>query len=140
MTIRPSRFTRWGAPIVSLALAGAFLSSAYENLVHRGFGDAWFVGAFGVGMIAVAFFVPNAYIRVDDSTITFGPNLTALAARRNLFNRRDVALMRATHSPFTRLTLFLRSDGSKVYSTPGLFWGRDALQKLADYLGVPLEW
>jgi hypothetical protein len=40
----------------------------------------------------------------------------------------------------TRITLFLRSDGSTVTSTSGYFWGRDGLQRLADFLGVPLEW
>jgi hypothetical protein len=136
VTIRPSRFNRWGVPIICLVVAGAFLATAYYNLVHRGFGDAWFVGVFGVGMIAAAFFGPNAYLRVDDSTIIFGPRLL----RRRTFDRREVARIRASHSPFTRLTLFLRSDGSTLCSTPGLFWGRDGLQSLADYLGVPLEW
>jgi hypothetical protein len=140
VTIKPSRFNFWVSPIICLSVAGAFLSSAYENLAHRGLGDAWFVGAFGVGMIGAAVLIRRAYIRVDDSTITLGPNLTPLAARRNIFNRQDVALIRATHSPWTRRTLFLRSDGSTLSSTSGLFWGRDGLQKLADYLGVPLEW
>ena len=91
-------------------------------------------------MVAVAVWAPKAYILVDDSTITFGPALTSFAARRNTFNRREVARIRATNSPITRNTLFLRSDGSTLCSTPGFFWGRDGLQSLADYLGVPPEW
>jgi hypothetical protein len=116
------------------------MSSAYQLFVQGGLGNAWFIGAFGLGMIAVACFPRIAYIHVDDSTITVGPSLTPLAARRNTFNRREVALIRATNSPLTRRTLFLRTDGSTVSSTQGLFWGRDGLQSLADYLGVPLEW
>jgi hypothetical protein len=34
-------------------VAAAFLAIAYQNLVHRGFGDTWFVGLFGVGMMAL---------------------------------------------------------------------------------------
>jgi hypothetical protein len=148
MTLRPSRFNRSVAPIILLAIAGVLLVGGHQILVHAGPGETWLdsaggVGAIAVGVvccIAVAVLAPKAYIRIDDSTITFGPSLTHLAARRSSFNRRDVALIRATHSPMTRITLFLRSDGSTVTSTSGYFWGRDGLQRLADFLGVPLEW
>ncbi len=148
MTLGPSRFNVWVVPIISVAVAVAFLGNGYDILVYQGLGDPWLTGAFAVFMLvllaAVLIFVAiwsrKAYIRVDDSTITFGPPLTAFAARRNSFNRREVALIRATHSPMTRITLFLRSDGSTVTSTSGYFWGRDGLQRLADFLGVPLEW
>jgi hypothetical protein len=100
----------------------------------------WLTCAIGVGWIALAVFGRTFYIQVDDSTITFGPSLTAFAARRNIIDRREVVLIRATHSPLTRRSLFLRSDGSTLRGTPGLLWGRDGLQTLADYLGVPLEW
>jgi hypothetical protein len=148
MTLRPTRFNRSVAPIILLAIAGVFLVGGYEMLVHQGPGETWLDSAGGmvafafgvVCCIAVAVLAPKAYIRVDDSTITFGPALTAFAARRSSFNRREVALIRTTHSPMTRITLFLRSDGSTLTSTSGYFWGRDGLQRLADYLGVPLEW
>jgi hypothetical protein len=148
MTIGPSRFNLRVVPIIALAVAGVFLWVDYEMLVQQGLGDPWLTGAFVFFMIAllaavlifVAIWSRKAYIRVDDSTITFGPSLTSFAARRNTFNRHEVARIRATHSPMTRITLFLRSDGSTLSSTPGLFWGRDGLQRLADYLGVPLEW
>jgi hypothetical protein len=148
MTLRPSRFNRSVAPIILLAIAGVLLVGGYQILVHPGPGEIWLDSAGGVGAIAfgvvccvaVAVVAPKAYIRVDDSTITFGPALSAFAAGRNSFNRREVALIRATHSPMTRITLFLRSDGSTVTSTSGYFWGRDGMQRLADFLGVPLEW
>jgi len=148
MTIRPTRFNRSVAPIMLLAIAGVFLIGGYQILVHPGPGEAWLDSAGGVVAIAfgvvccivVAVVASKAYIRVDDSTITFGPALTAFAARRNSFNRHEVALIRAAHSPMTRITLFLRSDGSTVTSTSGYFWGRDGMQRLADFLGVPLEW
>ena len=148
MTLRPSRFNRSVAPIILLAIAGVLLIGGYQILVHPGPGETWLDSAGGVGAIAfgvvcciaVAVLAPRAYIRVDDSTITFGPSLTSFAARQSSFNRREVALIRATHSPMTRITLFLRSDGSTVASTSGYFWGRDGLQRLADFLGVPLEW
>jgi hypothetical protein len=148
MTLAPTRFNRSVAPIILLAIAGVLLIGGYQILVHPGPGETWLDSAGGVGAIAfgvvcciaVAVLAPRAYIRVDDSTITFGPSLTSFAARQSSFNRREVALIRATHSPMTRITLFLRSDGSTVASTSGYFWGRDGLQRLADFLGVPLEW
>jgi hypothetical protein len=148
MTLSPTRFIRSVAPIVLFAIAGVLLVGGYEMLVHQGPGETWVDSAGGVVAIAfgvlccvvVAVVAPKAYIRVDDSTITFGPALTAFAARQNSFNRREVALIRATHSPITRITLFLRADGSTVTSTSGYFWGRDGMQRLADFLGVPLEW
>jgi len=148
VTIGPSRFNRQVVPILAVLLAGAFLWLDYQMLTHQGLGDPWLVGVGVAAMIAflaaVLIFVGiwgrRAYIRVDDSTINFGPSLTSYAARRNTFNRHEVARIRATHSPLTRITLFLRADGSTLSSTPGYFWGRDGLQRLADYLGVPLEW
>ena len=137
MTLRPSRFYLWIGPIICLAVAGVFLSIAYQSLVHRGPGEAWLVAAFDGGMIAVAVLARKVYIRADDSTLTFGPKLP-LPIRRT-FDRREVARIRATPSPITRRTLFLRSDGSTLWSTSGFFWGRDGLQSLADYLGVPFE-
>ncbi|HEY8687007.1 MAG TPA: hypothetical protein VIO57_15510 [Chloroflexota bacterium] len=133
---------------MSVALALVFLGNGYDILVNQGLGDPWLTGAFAVFMLvllaAVLIFVAiwsrKAYIRVDDSTITFGPSLTSFAARRNTFNRREVALIRATRSPMTQITVFLRSDGSRLTGTSGYFWGRDGLQRLADFLGVPLEW
>jgi len=135
VTLRPNRFYHWAAPIICLAIAGAFLSSAYQEYVRGGLGNAWFIGAFGVLMIALAVFSRTVYIRVDDSTIIFGPKLLA----RSSFDRREVARIWASQSPLTRRTLFLRSDGSTLYSTSGLLWGGAGLQSLADYLGVPFE-
>ncbi len=148
MTIGPSRSNLWVVPIIALATAGLFLWLGSQMLVQQGLGDPWFIGVFAYFMIAlsaavlifVAIWSRKAYIRVDDSTITFGPSLTSFAARRNTFSRTEVALIRATHSPMTRITLFLRSDGSILTTASGYFWGRDGLQRLADYLGVPLEW
>ncbi len=138
--MRPSRFYQWVAPFIFGAVGIFVLLSAYQNLVHGGLGDAWLIGAMGLFWIALAVFGRDAYIQVDDSTITFGSSLTSFARRRNVISRRDVALIRAIHSPWTRRTLFLRSDGSTLRGTPGLLWGRDGLQSLANYLGVPLEW
>jgi hypothetical protein len=145
VTLRPSRFNRQVLPIISLAIAGAFLLGGYEMLAQQGLGEGWLGGVAAIAfavvcLVAVAVFVPKAYIRVDDSTITFGPSLTALAARQNSFDRREVALVRWTNWPPTRRkTLFVRSDRSIVCSTGGDFWGREGLQSLASFLGVPFE-
>lgn len=138
MILRPSRFNLWVTSIFLLAVAGAELAgAAYQILVQqRELGVAWFLGASALFWIALVVGAQKSYIQVDDSAIIFGPKLLS----RRSFDRREVARIRASHSPLTRRTLFLRSDGSTLYSTPGVFWCRDGLQRLADYLGVLLEW
>ena len=138
VTLRPSRFNLWVTSILLLVVAGGELAgAAYQVLVlQRELGVAWFLGASALFFIALVVGSQKAYIRVDDSAIIFGPKLPG----RRTFDRREVAGIRASHSPLTRRTTFLRSDGSTLYSTPGVVWGRDGLQRLADYLGVPLEW
>lgn len=111
----------------------------YNIVVHQELGDA-VAGVVSIGLvvvclIAVAVVAPKSYIRVDDSTITFGPKLVRLIS----YDRREVARIRMSHSPLMRSALFLRSDGSILRSTPGSFWGREGMQRLANYLGVPLE-
>ena len=108
-------------------------------MAQQGLGDAVAgvasIGLVVVCLITVAVVVPKSYIRVDDSAIIFGPKLLA----RKSYDRREVARIRMSHSPLMRSALFLRSDGSILCSTPGAFWGREGMQRLADYLGVPLE-
>jgi hypothetical protein len=137
ITVRPTPFYRWGPPIIFLVMAGAFLTNAYQNYLQGGLGNSWFSWALGLIAIGLAFLSPTGYIRVDDSTIFFGPNLP-LPVRRT-FDRRDVALIRATSAPMSSRTLFLRSDGSTLWSTPGVVWGEAGLRSLADHLGVPYD-
>jgi hypothetical protein len=137
ITVRPTPFYRWGPPIIFLVMAGAFLSNAYQSYLQGGLGNSWFSWALGLIALGLAFLSPTGYIRVDDSTILFGPNLP-LPVRRT-FDRRQVALIRVTSAPMSSRTLFLRSDGSTLWSTPGVVWGQVSLRSLADYLGVPYE-
>ena len=116
-------------------IAGVFLSTAYQNLVQVGLGHAWLIGTVGLITIAIAILSRSAYIRVNESTIFFGPNLPG----HRRFPRGEVALIRATYSLMSRRTLFLRSDGSTLWSTPGFAWGQDGLRSLADYMGVTFE-
>jgi hypothetical protein len=133
--LKPSLWVQWGVPIIFLVMAAAFLSNAYQNYVQGGLGESWFSAAKGLIALCLVSLSRATYIRVDDSTIFFGPNLPG----RRSFPRGEVAVIRATYSPMTRRTLFLRSNGSTLWSTPGFAWGKDGLQSLADYLGVPFE-
>jgi hypothetical protein len=135
MILRPTLWVQWGVPIIFLVMAGAFLSNAYHNYVRGGLGNSWFGAAMGLVAIGLAFLSRTGYIRVDDSTIFFGPNLPG----RRRFPRQEVALIKASYSPMSRRTMFLRSDGSTLWSTPGFAWGQEGLRSLASYLGVPFE-
>lgn len=95
MTIRPTLSFRWFATISSLAAAGLLLATAYQTLIHGGLGDAWLVGLFGLMLVGIAAWSQLAFIRVDESTIVFGPQLLA----RSSFPRTEVALIRADLLP-----------------------------------------
>ena len=109
---------------------------AYQQfLTGRDQGTAWFLLAVSLVFIGVAVFARSAYIEVDDSRIVFGPKVL-----RRTFDRREVArISTVSASLISRRTLLLRPDGSVLWSMPGSFWGRDGLQSLANYLGVPYE-
>lgn len=142
MTLRPTRTFRWVYPIFFAALAGGELTSAIQDVLRgENPGAALILSASAAVFIAVAALVRTAYIRVDDSKIVFGPKVIRIGRRvlPPTFNRAEVAGIRATPSPFTRRTLLLRPDGSTLWSMAGTLWGRDGLQLLADYLGVPFD-
>jgi hypothetical protein len=142
VTLRPTRLFRWVYPIFFVALAGGELTSASQDVLRgENVGAALILSASAAVFIAAAAVVRAAYIRVDDSRIVFGPKVLRFGGRvlPPTFNRREVAGIRATPSPFTRRTLLLRPDGSTLWSMPGTLWGRDGLQLLADYLGVPFD-
>jgi hypothetical protein len=134
MTIRPTPFGRWGAPAVLAAASGLFLWNGVLNL-GGGIAQAWLFFAIGLGAVAVAALATTLYISADDSSVVYGTILT-----RRRFQRRDLAGIRASHSPATRLTFFVRRDGSEVLLTSGYLWGQERLSGLAAYLGVPLDW
>ena len=139
MTLWPTRTFRWAAPVLFVAVAGFMLWSAFQDLIHGTPPDAvpwWFPLVLAAPLIGMAVLSNRAlYIRVDDSTIVFGPNL--LGRRR--FDRRELARIRGSFSPFGGRATFLRSDGSTLWSTPGTVWGRAGLRSLAGYLDVPLD-
>jgi hypothetical protein len=134
MTIRPTPAGRWGTLAAMVAVGGLALWSGVLNL-HGGLGQAWPLFAFGIASVAFGAFSTTLFISANDSTIVSGTLLT-----RRLYERRNVTRIRASHSPATRLTFFVRSDGSEVLLTSGYLWGRERLGVLAAYLGVPLDW
>lgn len=134
MTIRPTPFSRWGAPAVLAAAGVVFLWTGIRNLAG-GFAQAWLPFAIGLVVVAVAALATTLYISADDSAVVYGTILT-----RRRFERQDLARIRASHSPATRLTFFVRRDGSEVFLTSGYLWGQERLSVLAAYLGVSLDW
>jgi hypothetical protein len=132
MTIRLRPFYLWGAPLIVVAVAGLFLFGAYQNFVTGGPSASWLHATLGIALIAFAIFGRTLYIQADESVITVGTSLT-----RRRYDRREVASVQVTQSPFTRRTRFVRPDGSTLFGTSGLLWGQDRLQSLATYLDVP---
>jgi hypothetical protein len=134
MTIRPTPFARWGAPLLLVAIGGVFSWTGVQNL-PGGLAQTWAPFALGALAVAIGALSMSLYIQVDDSAIFTGTILT-----RRRYGRQDIARIRASQSPGTRLTFFVRSDGSEVLFTSGYLWGRERLSLLATYLGVPLDW
>src|SRR5579872_181926 len=128
MTLRPTFMFRWLGPIASVVVAGLFIVAAYRYLVDGVVGAGGICAVLGLTLLGIAAWSLVAYIRVDEAMVVFGPRLLA----RSSFRRSEIALIRATHSPFTRRTVFVRADGTRLYSTPGTFWGIAALESLAN--------
>src|SRR5690242_11394508 len=107
-----------------VAIAGFMLWIALQGLIQGTPPDAvpwWVPGAVAVLLIGTAVSFRTIYIRVDDSTIVFGPNPFG----RRTFDRRQVARMKGSRWPLTQGTVvFLRSDGSELCSTNGSLWAR----------------
>jgi len=135
MTIRPLPFARWIVPLLLIAVGALFVWAAFHDPTATGLGDRWPGIALAAIAVAIAVLGWSVYIQINDSEITAG---TLVTARR--YDRRAVARIVASRSPATKLTRFVRSDGSVIFVTSGYIWGYDRMKLIADYLGVPLDW
>jgi hypothetical protein len=140
MTIRPTPFARWGVSALLLAIGGLVLSIGLKGLFTPAASpNEWvadgFVTLFSLVVIAWGLLNWSIYIQVDEATVTLGTAVTRRRCARN-----EIVGIRASRSPATRLTFFMRSDGTSAFVTSGYIWGEAALRSLADYLGVPLTW
>ena len=117
-----------------IILAAGTQSASSSGLSH---GEDWLalaiVLALGLSWVAAGVIVWSNYIQVDDSTLTLG---SLLLTRRCA--RSDIVAIRARRTLFTRLTGFVRRDGSSAFGTSGYIWGERQLRAVAEYLGVPL--
>ena len=138
MTIRPPLLWMLLASFIFAGVSVILVSTVVQAVAAGDAASGWelafllVLAAVGLGFAVLG---PTVYIRVDDLTITSG---TWLTHRR--YARSQVARIRATHSPASNLTYFIRSDGSAVFSTSGYVWGEQKLRALADYMGIPLDW
>jgi hypothetical protein len=137
--LKPTPSYRWGTSLFLIAVAVGFLGLGIRDWMTHGY-DLWFPTVLAAILIALAVLIWRMYIRVDDTAV-----IVRFAGTRR-YDRREVAsiLIRGFEYRYANLagrarTLFLRSDGSTLFGTNSAWWGKDQLEALATYLGVPTE-
>jgi hypothetical protein len=135
--LRPAWLNRWGTSLFLIALASWFLGLGIRDWITHGY-ELWFPAGLALVIAALGVLYWRMYIRADDTTIVVG-----FAGTRR-YDRREVAAIQTGRFVISylgsgRRVRFLRSDGSVVFTTYFYWWGKDQLNALATYLGVPIE-
>ena len=140
LTLRATASARWVTLVISLVLAGALIGIGVRGWIISGHVDLlWAPTVIAALFVANAYSYWSMYIQADDTAIVF----RFVVTRR--YDRREVVAIRigrfevAYYTGSGRRVSFLRPDGSVVFTTFFYWWGKDELEALATYLGVPIQ-
>ena len=140
LTLRATASARWQTLVVCLVFGGGIVGLGVRTWIVFGHADViWGFIVIAAFFFAMAYFYWSMYIRADDTAIVF----RFVVARR--YDRREVAAIRIGRFVlgYTRESgrpvSFVRSDGSVLFDTILYWWGKDQLETLATYLGVPIQ-
>jgi hypothetical protein len=102
--------------------------------------EIWALIVIAAIFVAMAYFYWSMYIQADDTAI-----VVRFAVTRR-YDRREVVAIRIGRFVISyyyggsgRRVSFLRPDGSVLFTTLFYWWGKDRLEALASYLGIPIE-
>jgi hypothetical protein len=79
------------------------------------------------------------YIQADDTAIVVRFGVTRRYDRREVVAIRIGRFVISYYGGSGRRVSFLRPDGSVLFTTLFYWWGKDRLEALASYLGIPIE-
>jgi hypothetical protein len=140
LVLRPTPSARWVTLVFCVILAGGVIGIGVRAWIISGH-----VYLLWAPTVIAAIFVAMAYaywtmrIQADETAIV----LRFVVTRR--YDRRDVVAIRigrfviSYYGGSGRPVSFLRSDGSVLFDTIFYWWGKDRLESLASYLGIPIE-
>ena len=104
-----------------------------------GSGDLWAPSVVAALLLAMGYLYWNMSIQADDTAIVVRLGVTRRYDRREVLAIRIGRFAISYYGGSGRRVRFLRADGSVLFTTLLYWWGRDQLDALASYLGVPIE-
>lgn len=140
LTLRATASARWVTLVICVVLAGGLIGLGVRNWIVYGHVDLlWPATVIAALFVAMAYFYWSMYIQADDTAIVFRFVLTRRYERREVVGIRIGRFAVSYYGGSGRPVSFIRPDGSVVFSTTFYWWGRDELEALATYLGVPIQ-
>jgi hypothetical protein len=138
LTLRPTPSARCVTALFLLSLAGGLLGVAIWNWMS-GRREIWALIVIAAIFVAMAYFYWSMCIQADDTAIVVRFAVTRRYDRREVVAIRIGRFVISYYGGSGRRVSFLRSDGSVLFTTLFYWWGKDQLEALASYLGIPIE-
>jgi hypothetical protein len=140
LTLRATASARWVTLGFCLALAGGVVGIGVRGwIVYGHVGLLWAPIVIAALFVAMAYIYWSMYIQADDTAIVFRFVVTRRYDRREVVAIRIGRFVISYYGGSGRPVRFLRPDGSVLFSTIFYWWGKDELEALATYLGVPIQ-
>ena len=124
--------------LFSGSLAGGLLGVAIWNWMS-GRREIWALIVIAAIFVAMAYSYWTMRIQADDTAIVFRFVVTRRYDRREVVAIRIGRFVISAYTGSGRRVSFLRSDGSVLFTTIFYWWGKDELEALASYLGIPIQ-
>jgi hypothetical protein len=140
LTLRATASARWVTLVFCLVLAGGLIALGVRDWIIYGHVDLlWAPTVIAALFVAIAYSYWSMYIQADDTAIVFRFVVTRRYDRREVVAIRIGRFVISYYGGSGRPVRFLRPDGSVLFSTIFYWWGKDQLEALATYLGVPIQ-
>jgi hypothetical protein len=140
LTLRATASARWVTLVITLVLAGGLIGIGVRGWIISGHVDLlWPQLVIAALFVVNNYFYWSMYIRADDTAIVFKFFVTRRYDRREVVAIRIGRFVVGYYTGSGRRVSFLRPDGSVVFTTTIYWWGKDELEALATYLGVPIQ-
>jgi hypothetical protein len=140
LTLRATASARWVTLVFRLVLAGGLIGLGVRGWIIYGHVDLlWAPTVIAALFVAIAYSYWSMYIQADDTAIVFRFVVTRRYDRREVVAIRIGRFVISYYGGSGRPVSFVRPDGSVLFSTIFYWWGKDELEALATYLGVPIQ-
>jgi hypothetical protein len=140
LTLRATASARWVTLVFCLVLATGLIGLGVRGWIVYGHVDLlWAPTVIAAIFVAIAYTYWSMYIQADETAIVFRFVVTRRYERREVVAIRIGRFVVSYYTGSGRRVSFLRPDGSVVFTTIFYWWGKDELEALATYLGIPIQ-